>query len=157
MRSQGLRVPFTHTRCVTLKATKAQPKENLTHEERNAVAGRPMSPHLTIYAPQLTSMMSISHRIAGMALSGYAIVLATASFSSYDMAHIAQYIHDLHIPGFIIFTFKLMLGFPAAYHLCNGVRHLVWDIGKALTLKEVYLGGYITLAAAAALALYIAV
>ncbi|XP_014275535.1 succinate dehydrogenase cytochrome b560 subunit [Halyomorpha halys] len=157
MRSHSLpKIWSTQIRVVNMKVSKAEPPENYTYEERNILAGRPLAPYLTVYAPQLTSMMSISHRFTGMILSGYAFLLASTSFFISDMAEFACKIGSYGIPSFIIFFFKLMFGFPAVYHLCNGIRHLVWDMGKALELKQVYLGGYITLAVAAILTLLVA-
>lgn len=52
-------------RPVTLKACPAPKEEMLGHDERNMRLGRPQSPHLTIYKPQVTSMLSISHRATG--------------------------------------------------------------------------------------------
>lgn len=66
-----------------MKISKAEPPEEYTHEERNMMAGRPLAPYLTVYAPQLTSMMSISHRFAGMVLSGYAFLLASGELMNY--------------------------------------------------------------------------
>ncbi|XP_073981898.1 succinate dehydrogenase, subunit C [Rhodnius prolixus] len=152
---QVFRLPYLQARCVVLKASPATPPEVLGHDEKNAILGRPMSPHLTIYAPQLTSMMSISHRITGMALTGYAVVLAGASFFV-DIAHVASAIQAWHLPIVLTFPLKFVLAFPAAYHLLNGIRHLVWDSGKALTLKEVYITGYGVLVATVLLSLYMA-
>ncbi|XP_014242800.1 succinate dehydrogenase cytochrome B subunit, mitochondrial-like [Cimex lectularius] len=137
--------PALHSRAVTLKATPATPPPKLTHEEKNEGV-RPMSPHLLIYKPQLTSMMSISHRITGLMMAGYATVLAAGSFVSYDVCSLADTIKNLSLPGFVTFTVKYTLAFPAVYHFFNGIRHLFWDMGKGLTIKEVYLSGYVVLA-----------
>lgn len=61
--SNGL---VSFVRPVTLKAKPAEASELEGHDERNMRLGRPQSPHLTIYAPQLTSMLSISHRFSGL-------------------------------------------------------------------------------------------
>lgn len=58
-------------RPVTLKARQAEPPKIEGHDERNMRLGRPQSPHLTIYAPQLTSMLSISHRFSGLFIIYY--------------------------------------------------------------------------------------
>jgi len=49
----------------------------------------------------------------------------------------------------------LLLGWSAAlfYHLCNGVRHLVWDTGHALDLRSTYIGGWVVVAMAVILTL----
>lgn len=52
-------------RTVTLKPFPAHPPSTADYDERNMKLGRPQSPHLTIYAPQLTSMLSITHRMTG--------------------------------------------------------------------------------------------
>lgn len=52
-------------RPVTMKITEAPRQAQEGYDERNMRVGRPMSPHLTIYKPQLTSMLSITHRGTG--------------------------------------------------------------------------------------------
>ncbi|CAH1406788.1 unnamed protein product [Nezara viridula] len=154
--SQSLRIPSTQIRCVTLKVTQGQTVPEQSFEERNASAKRPLSPHLTIYAPQLTSMMSISYRVSGMALSAYAVALAGASFMTSDVAQLAHSVTELGIPTAVLFPLKFMLALPATYHIFNGIRHLAWDTGKFFTLKNVYVGGYLTLALTFISALYLA-
>lgn len=51
-----------------------------THDEKNDRLKRPMSPHLTIYQRQLTSMLSITHRGTGVALSGVTAGLGASKF-----------------------------------------------------------------------------
>lgn len=58
---------------ITMQVKSAQEvdyKSGESHDEKNARLLRPMSPHLAIYKPQLTSMLSITHRMTGVALSG---------------------------------------------------------------------------------------
>lgn len=50
---------------------------------------------------------------------------------------------DLGTP--LLMGAKALLAFPIAYHTCNGVRHLLWDTGNFLTIKEVYITGYLML------------
>ncbi len=113
-------------------------------------ADRPLSPHLQIYRWQLTSVLSILHRVAGVSLSLGGVVLvwwlvaAASGPEAYDT--VANFLGS----GFGV---VLLLGWSAAlfYHLCNGIRHLVWDTGHALDLKSIYVGGWIVVAAAAVL------
>jgi succinate dehydrogenase / fumarate reductase, cytochrome b subunit len=101
-------------------------------------AGRPLSPHLQIYRPMLTMMMSIFHRITGVALSLGVVLLvwwlsaAAASDTYFDM-----------VQGFFGHWFgKLILfGFTWAlvHHALGGLRHLVWDTGRCFDLKVVEL------------------
>lgn len=65
-------------RCVSLKVVPATAPLNESHDEKNARMNRPQSPHLTIYKPQLTSMLSITHRGTGFALAGYVAMLGFA-------------------------------------------------------------------------------
>ena len=110
---------------------------------------RPLSPHLQVYRPELTSVLSIVHRITGVALSiGLLLlvcwVLAVASGARfYD----AVQSFNAHWFGRILlfgWTFALF------YHLCNGIRHLVWDTGYGYELPEVYRSGWMVVAATVA-------
>jgi len=116
---------------------------------------RPMSPHLTIYAPQLTSMLSISHRITGAAVTGAYLGLAWGSlmYSAADVQQFADMMNASTIGAAALFAAKFSLAFPIAYHACNGVRHLLWDNAKFLTKKGVYQTGYALLAASSVLSL----
>ena len=96
---------------------------------------RPLSPHLTIYRPQMTSMSSILVRISGNALLvGFAMVvwwlLAAASSAGYFAV----------ADGFVQSWFGqfIILGSVWAlwYHLLGGLRHLIWDQGKMLELEQ---------------------
>jgi len=111
---------------------------------------RPISPHLQIYRWQLTSVLSILHRAAGVALSLGTIVLvwwliaAASTPEAFDT--VADFLNSW-------LGLLLLFGWSVAlfYHLCNGIRHLVWDTGHALDLKSTYLGGWLVLGGTAAL------
>ena len=113
-------------------------------------ADRPISPHLQIYRWQLTSVLSILHRAAGIVLSAGAILLvwwlvaAASGPDAYD--GVANFLGSW-------IGLLLLFGWTAAlfYHLCNGIRHLVWDTGQALDLKSTYLGGWLVLGGTAVL------
>ena len=105
---------------------------------------RPLSPHLQIYRPQLTSIMSISHRSTGAALAAGTLLLCiwllalSAGDAWYSM--VATVIgHPIGV--FILFGYSVVL----VYHALNGVRHLTWDRGIGLTISAVYLSGQIVL------------
>ncbi|XP_044740450.1 succinate dehydrogenase cytochrome b556 subunit-like [Chrysoperla carnea] len=121
------------------------------HNERNLKLGRPQSPHLTIYAPQLTSMLSITHRFTGVALWGYATIFGVSALFMHDFETVARTIEGWELPAVVLLAGKGIIAFPFAYHTCNGIRHLCWDMGKFLTIKEVYLTGYAMLGASALL------
>jgi succinate dehydrogenase / fumarate reductase, cytochrome b subunit len=113
-------------------------------------AARPISPHLQIYRWQLTSVLSILHRAAGIALSAGAILLVwwlVATASGPDAYEgVANFLGSW-------IGLLLLFGWTAAlfYHLCNGIRHLVWDTGHALDLKSTYFGGWLVVCATAVL------
>ena len=109
---------------------------------------RPQSPHLTIYKFQLTSGLSITHRFTGMALTGYAAILGFGAMALPDgVGSIVSTVEALQLTAPTLLTAKFILAFPAAYHTVNGVRHLFWDMGKFLSIKEVYTTGYAMLVA----------
>ena len=113
-------------------------------------ANRPLSPHLQVYRLPLVAILSISHRITGVALSVGTLLLTwwvvSAAFGgpAYEAA-----------TGFIgsPIGYLLMFGWSVAlfYHFCNGIRHLLWDIGKNFELSQtatanwVVIGGTIIL------------
>lgn len=111
---------------------------------------RPLSPHLTIYRPQWTSVLSIFHRLTGivlvagtLALAWWIIAAAAGSGAwATSQAFWGGWIGRLLLLGW---TFCLF------YHLCNGIRHLVWDTGAGLTLGAARATGVIVVLAAAGL------
>ena len=106
---------------------------------------RPLSPHLMIYKPQLTSMMSITHRATGAALAlgsllvvWWIVALASgAEYYSFVQSIITSWFGQLVLFGFTVAVF---------YHLSNGIRHLFWDFGYNLTIEGVHRSGYMVLA-----------
>jgi succinate dehydrogenase / fumarate reductase cytochrome b subunit len=113
-------------------------------------ADRPLSPHLQIYRWQLTSMLSILHRAAGLGLSVGALLLVWWLVAAASGP--AAYATVQNFFGSWL-GFTLLLGWTAAlfYHLCNGIRHLVWDTGQGLDLASTYRGGWLVVAATALL------
>ena len=105
---------------------------------------RPLSPHLQVYRPQMTSVMSILHRAAGVVLTTGTLIMAAWLVSmalgkeAYDV--VAMVIgHPLG--QFVLFGYSVAL----IYHALNGVRHLGWDLGYGLTIPQVYKNGQIVL------------
>ena len=102
-----------------------------------------MSPHLTIYKPQLTSMLSITHRGTGVAQSG---ILSLAALGVLVMpgnfASVLAELQSMHLGGFTIFTLKFLLSLPITFHFFNGFRHLAWDLGWGFKIAELYKSGW---------------
>ncbi len=106
-----------------------------------ATQQRPLSPHLQIYRPQLTSVLSISHRITGVLLSVGLVPLvvwlvALGRGPEAFAAVMAVFSHPLAVVLWVAWSFALF------YHLCNGIRHLLWDAGFFLDLKSAYATGW---------------
>jgi len=102
---------------------------------------RPLSPHLQIYRWQLTSVLSMLHRITGVGLTvgtlllAWWLIAAANGPAAFDTAQgfICSWIGRL-----------LLLGWSWAlfYHLANGIRHLAWDVGLGFGLRSVYATGW---------------
>lgn len=107
---------------------------------------RPLSPHLQVYKPQLTTFMSITHRATGIALAVGTLMLVcwliAAATGETAFAEVQAFL------GSIIGRL-LLLGWSYAlfYHLCNGLRHLFWDAGKGFEIETAYLTGRIVIGA----------
>jgi succinate dehydrogenase / fumarate reductase, cytochrome b subunit len=104
-------------------------------------ANRPLSPHLQIYRPQLTSVLSILHRFTGLGLVlGSALLVAWLIAAAHGAAafDVAQAIAGAWYGRALLFLWAFALFF----HLCNGIRHLAWDAGLGFELKHVYLSGW---------------
>lgn len=108
---------------------------------------RPLSPHLQVYRPQLTSMLSIMHRGAGVFLSLGTPVLVFWLFSLAS-GHYA-YEQWLDFSSLLIVKlFMIAWTFAVFYHLSNGIRHLFWDVGHGYELDALHKSGYMVLASA---------
>ncbi|XP_076241814.1 succinate dehydrogenase cytochrome b560 subunit, mitochondrial [Calliopsis andreniformis] len=128
-----------------------------SHDEKNMRLKRPMSPHLSIYQVQLTSTLSVTHRATGMILSAYAMTLGLGTLViPGGIPCLAEMIQNLCLSSPTLYVAKFLLVLPLTYHTFNGIRHLTWDFGKFLSIKEVYVSGYITMGLAIATALYLA-
>lgn len=107
---------------------------------------RPLSPHLQVYKPQLTTFMSITHRATGIALAVGTLMLvcwliaAATGESAFNevQAFLGSIIGRLLLLGW---------SFALFYHMCNGLRHLFWDTGKGFEIETAYMTGRIVIAA----------
>ncbi len=105
-------------------------------------AKSPLSPHLQIYKPQLTSVLSITHRGTGVFLA-LALLLLPYWLLSIAAGPEAYAVLLNHFSNWYGKLLLLGLMFSVYYHLCNGIRHLGWDLGRGLDLATTYLTGYI--------------
>jgi len=112
-----------------------------------APTGRPLSPHLQVYRPQITSILSILHRLTGVVLGGGTLLLAwwliAAAIGPGAYADIVWFISSW-VGRLVLLAFTFCL----FYHLCNGIRHLGWDIGWGFALPVLHATGWLVVFAA---------
>lgn len=123
-------------------------------QEGKLMSDRPLSPHLQIYSPMLTMMMSMAHRLTGMALYFGTVLLvwwllaaATGPAAYETFLTVAG-----SIPGLIVlfgFTWALL------HHLLGGLRHFIWDTGRGFDLPDIELLARATLGGSLVLTLVI--
>lgn len=116
------------------------------HSSDGKMIRRPLSPHLQVYRPQLTSVLSIMNRLSGIATSLGTIVmvwwLVAAATGPGAFAQV-QWFAGSPIGLILLFGWTLAL----FYHLFGGLRHLAWDNGLGFSLEATYRSGYAALAA----------
>jgi succinate dehydrogenase (ubiquinone) cytochrome b560 subunit len=109
--------------------------------KKNKSLHRPISPHLSIYRPQLTWLMSIASRFTGC---GAALPLYAGAITYLMQPHsIDQIIASVNIPLPALYTAKFILAWPFVFHSLNGLRHLIWDTGRNLSLPAVIYGSLV--------------
>jgi succinate dehydrogenase cytochrome b subunit len=107
-------------------------------------AERPLSPHLQIYRPMLTMMMSIAHRITGFGNAvGFALLtwwLVAISIGPDAYATVNAFFASFVGRALLfLFTGSLM------HHMLGGIRHLVWDTGAALDKTSIEVAAWLTI------------
>ncbi len=103
---------------------------------------RPLSPHLTVYKPQITSVLSIFHRItgAGLAVSTVLVVfwLASLAIGEDTFNGFNNFLNNPFIKIVLVSSLWALW-----YHFCTGLRHLYWDMGYGYDLKSVTISGWV--------------
>lgn len=106
---------------------------------------RPLSPHLTIYKPQITSVLSIAHRISG-AYMFFGLIFLVWLVSAMILQNLGLAFFETNFMPvvdcilFKLFLFSLLVSLY--YHLANGIRHLSWDAGFGFKIETVTKTGY---------------
>lgn len=112
---------------------------------------RPISPHLSIYKPQISSVLSIGHRLSGVGLFfmisalGWWFILWV--FSKFDPIYLK--IFDSFFVRFLL----IVTSYGFFYHLCTGIRHLIWDIGWGFSIRAINYSGWLAVIASILLTL----
>lgn len=115
---------------------------------------RPLSPHMTIYRPQMNSVMSILHRITGVAmtlgcmLAVWWLLAAATGSDYYDTVNglVTSWIGNLIWLG---------TAWALSYHTLTGIRHLFWDAGYGFDLEKVEMSGKAIIAGSVVLTILI--
>lgn len=111
------------------------------------VIGRPLSPFMLgpYYRFQLTSVLSFVHRVTGVGLSLGAVLLvwwlAALAGGAWSYAAFSK-----HLAAWYGQVLLLGWSWSLLYHLCNGVRHLAWDLGHGYSIPVAYRSGYAVVA-----------
>ncbi len=101
-----------------------------------ALRERPMSPHLQIYTPLMSMVMSIVHRMTGVALFFGTILLAwwlAAAAIGPEAYASFMALADSLIGGLVLFGYTWAL----IHHMLGGVRHFIWDTGRGFELRTI--------------------
>jgi len=115
---------------------------------------RPLSPHLTIYRPQVTSVLSILHRATGVAMAFSMALIVWWLFAAATGPEYFAFVDGI-LTSWIGGLVLLGSAFAFFYHLCNGVRHLWWDIGWGMEMNQVTASGALVVIVAGALTLFL--
>ena len=107
-------------------------------------SNNPLSPHLQIYRWQISSLLSIAHRISGvinllaLSLIFFWLILLSLGESNYELFLL---IINSFFGKFILIGFTWSMSF----HLLSGVRHLAWDLGYGFEIKTANISGIIVI------------
>ncbi len=114
----------------------------------------PLSPHLQIYKPQITSILSITHRITGFFLGILILILIFALFT----LSLGEYHYNFFMALFTSYPLKIIfypIIFGFSYHMLNGFRHILWDFGFLLSNRAAELSGFVVVLLSLAISFFI--
>ena len=107
---------------------------------------RPLSPHLSIYRWPITMTLSILHRMTGVGMAIGLIVLAAWLINAAagpDAYRQFEYTMSTFIGKLLLIGWS----FAFFFHLCNGIRHLVWDTGRGFEKAQAKRSAWIVIVA----------
>ena len=113
----------------------------VAHTSDGKLVRRPLSPHLEVYTPQITSVLSIMNRVTGIAISVGTLLLvwwlAAAASGPAAFARVQGFIGSW-VGLFVLFGWTASL----FYHFFGGLRHLAWDAGYGFSLESTHKSGW---------------
>jgi succinate dehydrogenase / fumarate reductase cytochrome b subunit len=103
---------------------------------------RPLSPHLSIYKVQMSSGLSMIHRLSGIFLFfASSVIVWWMILSEFNL--MCSCLDDMK-NGEIAKIFWISFSAAGFYHLCAGIRHLIWDTGRCMSVESMENTGRIT-------------
>tara|TARA_B100000131_G_scaffold222889_1_gene214457 strand:- start:264 stop:650 length:387 start_codon:yes stop_codon:yes gene_type:complete len=107
-------------------------------------SNNPLSPHLQIYRWQISSLVSITHRISGV-INLFALILIFFWFSFFSFGENNYQSFLLIINSF--FGKFILIGFTwsMCFHILSGIRHLAWDLGYGYEIRTANISGIIVI------------
>ncbi|CAD6190332.1 unnamed protein product [Caenorhabditis auriculariae] len=120
---------------------------------------RPISPHLSIYQPQLTWMVSGAHRITGCIMAG-TLIFGGIGFAvlPVDFTTFVETIRGWDLPCAVTAVFKYIIAFPIVFHTLNGLRFLGFDTARGVdNISQIYKSGWLVLGLSAVISLAIVI
>lgn len=129
-----------------LAATEAASQDTAQEILRKQRLNRPVSPHLSIYRPQITWYASSLNRITGITLSGslylFGLAYLAAPYTGWHLETASMVAAVAAWPTAAKVALKSFFAFPMFFHSFNGVRHLLWDVGIGFTNQQVIRTGW---------------
>lgn len=107
---------------------------------------KPLSPHISIYKPQITSVLSILHRIFGVV--EYLVLIALMWWAMYMTYYGRNYADSLLYSFFtssIGFAFLIVTSFCLAMHYTTNIRYMFWGMGKGFEMRTVTITGWLSI------------
>ncbi|KAF8818401.1 succinate dehydrogenase, cytochrome b556 subunit [Rickettsia endosymbiont of Cardiosporidium cionae] len=101
--------------------------------------GRPLSPHLSIYRLQITSALSIMHRLTGIALF-ISISIISWCVTFWILSNFSTKYLDIMKSWYIKLLITITI-YALIYHMLNGIRHLLWDISIGFSNRYITISG----------------
>lgn len=113
----------------------------VAHTSDGKLVRRPLSPHMQVYRPQITSLLSIMNRVTGIAVSVGTLLLVwwlvAAAVGPAAFATVQGFVAS-PVGLFVLFGWTASL----FYHFFGGIRHLAWDLGYGFDLPSTHLSGW---------------
>ncbi|KAJ4411590.1 hypothetical protein N0V91_001375 [Didymella pomorum] len=138
--------PAGRTVTKRLAATQSASQESAAEILAKQRLQRPVSPHLSIYRPQITWYASSLNRITGITLSGslylFGLAYLAAPYTGWHLETASMVATVAAWPAAAKIALKSFFAFPMFFHSFNGVRHLLWDIGVGFTNQQVIRTGW---------------